>query len=75
MATWYKILLIVWLLTVVPVVLLAYGFSGGHLAFPRVSDFDFQEWLFFIVTSAWTLSPILLAPFGLGSRNRGRPGI
>jgi hypothetical protein len=68
MAAWYKFLLLAWVFTVIPVALLAYGFSGDHYVFPRVADFDFQEALFFVISSAWALSPALLAPVGLRLR-------
>lgn len=64
MAAWYKILLIAWFLTVVPVALLAYGFSGDRFVFPDVSAFGLAEIVNFVVMSAWALSPLLLAPWG-----------
>jgi hypothetical protein len=70
MTTWYKILLGAWLLTVVPVAMLAYGFSGDRFVFPDISAFGVEETINFILTSAWALSPLLLAPLGLRRRTR-----
>jgi hypothetical protein len=75
MATWYKFLLIAWLLTVVPVAMLAYGFSGDRFVFPDISAFGVESIINFFVTSVWALSPLLLAPWGLRRRARKDPGL
>jgi hypothetical protein len=69
MATWYKLLLLAWVLTVVPVAWLAYGFSGGHFVFPDISGFGFWHTVEFLLSGAWALSPLLLAPFGVRWRH------
>jgi len=73
MARWYKVLLVAWALTVTPVALLAYGFSGGRFVLPDASAFGAQEMANLVATSAWALSPLLLAPFGFGARRARRP--
>lgn len=73
MTVWYKLLLVAWALTVIPIALLAYGFSGGRLVFPDVSAFGPAEFANMILTSAWALAPLLLAPFGIRRWRRKRP--
>jgi len=70
MKLWYKFLLLAWALTVIPVVLLGYGFSGGRFVFPDVSEFSPVHLAEFILSGIWGLSPLLLAPFGIRWRKK-----
>lgn len=68
MTLWYKFLLAAWCLTVIPIAILAYGFSGGHYVFPDIGAMDFGGKVNFFAFWACALSPLLLAPFGLRRR-------
>jgi hypothetical protein len=70
MTVWYKLLLAAWALTVIPVALLAYGFSGGRLEFPDMSAFGPAEVANMILTLAWALAPFLLGPFGIRGKRK-----
>lgn len=63
---WYKIVLIVWLVTGLPIIILAVGFAGGSpfrdLDFSYYTAADISVWLFGWIAA---LTPLWLAPFGI----------
>lgn len=74
MTVWYRFLLVAWALTVIPIALLAYGFSGGHISsFPDTSGFTAGQYVELILDLVWLLAPLLLAPFGFRRWRRKHP--
>lgn len=70
LASWYKIVLLVWLIIGLPGLILAYGFSGGRID----TWFDIKgqyssDVVVLLITWAILICPLWLAPFGLRRKN------
>lgn len=71
LASWYKIVLLVWLLIALPGLILAYGFSDGQIG----TWFDIKgrypsDVAVLLVTWLMLICPVWLAPFGLRRKKR-----
>lgn len=65
-ASWYKIVLLVWLFIGLPGLILAYGFSDGRIdAWFDIKGRYPSDIVVLVVTWAIVISPLWLAPFGL----------
>jgi len=68
---WYKRVCLIWIVAGLPVLMLGYGFAGGHFELP---DMEYATWIDLVPwAAAWIalLSPIWLAPFGIGFGTSG----
>ena len=65
MAPWYKLFLLIWLVTWLPIMLLGYGFSGGSVKLPDPRYAGVIDIAIFVIGGLAILSPIWLAPFGI----------
>jgi hypothetical protein len=67
--SWYKVLVLIWLITGLPVLILGYGFSGRQFSLPDPEFMGVVDIAFWVIGWSFVLSPLIAAPFGLKRRH------
>ena len=69
MKAWYKTLLVLWVLLMLPSIILAYGFSGGDLeGMFDLNGLSIVDVVVFALCWLLFASPVLLSAFGIQRR-------
>ncbi len=62
---WYKVLLALWTVLVLPAIVLSFGFAGGFPEVPSLRNGHLIDLIFWLAGVAVFILPLLLAPIGI----------